>query len=110
MNRDETVALFLQGKEVWNAWAEKMLAERKAMEADGRWAAERRPGWAAERRYPWSKPEPKNEETRAWMEAAAADLSYCLFLVRGGKAIDEAARETKKEDGSPPPTGQINLD
>jgi hypothetical protein len=22
MNRDETVALFLQGKEAWNAWAE----------------------------------------------------------------------------------------
>jgi hypothetical protein len=36
MNRDETVALFLQGKEAWNAWAAKMLAERKAMEADGR--------------------------------------------------------------------------
>jgi hypothetical protein len=36
MNRDETVTLFLQGHEARNAWAEKMLAERKAMEADGR--------------------------------------------------------------------------
>jgi hypothetical protein len=36
MNRDERVALFLQGREAWNAWAEKMLAEKKAMEADGR--------------------------------------------------------------------------
>ncbi len=33
MNRDETVALFLQGREAWNAWAEKMLAGRKALEA-----------------------------------------------------------------------------
>jgi hypothetical protein len=36
MTRDETVALFLQGREAWNAWAEKMLAEPKAMETDGR--------------------------------------------------------------------------
>jgi Pentapeptide repeats (9 copies) len=103
MTRDETVALFLQGKKAWNAWAEKMLAERKAMEADGRWAAERRPGWAVERKYPWDKLEPKNEETGAWIEAAAADLSHCRFLVRGGKGINEAAGETKKEDRSPPP-------
>jgi hypothetical protein len=41
MTRDETVALFLRGREAWNAWAEKMLAERKAMEEDGRWAAEK---------------------------------------------------------------------
>jgi hypothetical protein len=33
MTRDETAALFLQGKEAWNAWAEKMLAERKAIES-----------------------------------------------------------------------------
>ena len=41
MTRHETVALFLRGKEAWNAWATKMLAERKAMEADGRWACRR---------------------------------------------------------------------
>ena len=27
MTRDETVALFLQGRDAWNGWAEKMLAE-----------------------------------------------------------------------------------
>jgi hypothetical protein len=35
MNRNETVALFLQGKDAWNAWAEKMLTERKAFEEAG---------------------------------------------------------------------------
>jgi hypothetical protein len=35
MNRENTVALFLRGREAWNAWAEKMLCERKAMEAAG---------------------------------------------------------------------------
>ena len=43
MDRDQTVALFLEGREAWNAWAEARLAERKAMEADGRWSAEKRP-------------------------------------------------------------------
>ncbi len=28
MNQDQTIALFLQGKDAWNAWAEAMLAER----------------------------------------------------------------------------------
>ena len=70
MTRDETVALFLEceakraearaaalaegkdeggantaaheaAKAHWNAWAEPLLAERKAMEAAGRWAAEK---------------------------------------------------------------------
>lgn len=30
----------------WNAWAEAMLAERKAMEADGRWDASKA-DWSA---------------------------------------------------------------
>ena len=51
-----------------------MLAERKAMEADGRWAV----GECC-----FGAPQAKNNETRAWMEAASADFSRCLFLVRG---------------------------
>ena len=39
MTRDETIALFLQGREAWNAWAEAMLAERKALEEAGEWDA-----------------------------------------------------------------------
>jgi hypothetical protein len=37
MNHDETLALFAQGKEAWNEWAERMLAERKALEEKGEW-------------------------------------------------------------------------
>jgi hypothetical protein len=50
----------LQGKEAWNAWAEKMLAGRKAMEADGRWTA----------------------EEEKWIEESRADFSRCLFSKR----------------------------
>jgi hypothetical protein len=91
MHRDKTIELFLQGREAWNAWAERMLGERKAMEADGRWAADR---------DVLGSLEPKNDETRAWMEAAAADFSRCLFLVRGAERTKEAAGETKDEDAS----------
>src|SRR5215469_1361473 len=70
MTRDETVALFLQGREAWSAWAERALAERKAIVADGFWAAETTAaGYLA----------PKNAKTRAWVEAAQADFSRCLF-------------------------------
>ena len=124
MTRDETVALFLecegkrgearaaalaQGKSEdeardiaheaakahWNAWAEGLLAERKAMEADGRWVAEK--DWRGSL-------EPKNAETSTWMEKAAASFSRCLFLVPGGEGTKETAGEEEKEntDGEPP--------
>ncbi len=103
MTRDETVALFeaceakrrearaaalAEGKDEgganaagrgaakahWNAWAEGLLAERKAMESDGRWAA----------KEVWSGGlKPKNVEIQSWMDKAAADFSGCLFLVAG---------------------------
>ncbi|MFZ4761997.1 MAG: pentapeptide repeat-containing protein [Alphaproteobacteria bacterium] len=41
MNQDETIALFEQGKEAWNVWANNMLAEKKQLEAEGRWEKER---------------------------------------------------------------------
>ncbi len=121
MTRDETVALFLEceakraaaraaapaegkdedganaaaheaAKAHWNAWAEARLAERKAMEADGRWAAEKNV---------YGNLELRNPETRAWMELAEADFSRCLFLVRGVEGTKETAGEEKKvsEDG-----------
>ena len=121
MTRDETVALFLEceakraaaraaapaegkdedganaaaheaAKAHWNAWAEARLAERKAMEADGRWAAGKNV---------YGNLEPRNPETRAWMELAEANFSRCLFLVRGVEGTKETAGEEKKvsEDG-----------
>ena len=100
MTRDETVALFLEceakraearaaalaegkdeddadsiaheaAKAHWNAWAEPLLAERKAMEADGRWAAEK---------DAWRSSKPKNEETRAWMEKPRLTSPAVSFL------------------------------
>jgi Pentapeptide repeats (9 copies) len=91
MTRDERVALFFQGKEAWNAWAGDMLAKRKSMEKDGRWAAEK---------DVLGSLEPKNDETRAWMEAARVDFSRCLFLVRGAEGTKEAAGKAEKEEAA----------
>jgi hypothetical protein len=50
-----------------------MLAESKAMGADGLWAMEENL---------LGDLEPKKKETSVWMEAASADFSRCFFQVR----------------------------
>jgi uncharacterized protein YjbI with pentapeptide repeats len=88
MTREETVVLFLQGREAWNAWAERTLAERKAIAADGFWAAEMTAsGYLA----------PKNAKTRAWMDAAQADFSRCLFGPHSPAQNREAAGDEAGE-------------
>jgi hypothetical protein len=37
MNKDETLALYEQGKDAWNAWAKEMLKRRAEMETAGTW-------------------------------------------------------------------------
>ena len=132
MTRDETVALFLecdakraearaaalaQGKSErdadaaaheaakahWNAWAEPLLAEHKAMEADGRWVAEK--DWTGDL-------EPKNAETRDWMKKAEAIFFRCLFLVRGAEGTKATAgeRENKESEDGEPPVKLIQLE
>jgi hypothetical protein len=81
MNRDETAELFLQGREAWNAWAEGLLAERKALEAAGT--------WKSRREWPWEPEKGENPETQAWLDKAFADFSRCLFLVRGAEGTQE---------------------
>ena len=46
-------------KDHWNAWANGLIAERNAMEEDGRWASE--------------------VEKQAWLSRATVDFSFCLF-------------------------------
>ncbi|PTR09408.1 hypothetical protein C8R32_10324 [Nitrosospira sp. Nsp5] len=39
MNKEESLALLAQGKEAWNEWAQRILAERAELEATGLWEA-----------------------------------------------------------------------
>ena len=80
-------------KEHWNAWAEDMLAKRKALEESGAWAVE----WVVER-FPFLPNQAKNAETRAWMEEAEASFSRCLFFSKGGEGTQEAPGGDHKEE------------
>lgn len=64
MNKAETLALFAQGKQAWNEWAEEMRAKRKALEEKGE----------------WSEAHPRNDATRAWFDAARADFTGHSFV------------------------------
>ena len=89
MNQDETIALFLQGKGTWNAWAEAMLAERKAIEADGRWSAE-------------------DDVPRAWMDKASADFSALWLKTQALTDAKEAkGRGAKEQDADAPSVKSI---
>lgn len=66
MNKEETWALFKQGKDAWNAWADRMLAKRKALEEAGEW------------RIDW-RGVGENEKTKIWLEAAKADFDKRIF-------------------------------
>ena len=66
MNREETLALYAQGRDAWNAWAQNMLDERAAMEKAGTWAAEQDES---------NSPKAKNGVTSAWMQTAISDFS-----------------------------------
>jgi hypothetical protein len=79
-----------------------MLAERAAMEADGRWAAEK---------ISLGDLQPRNEETSVWMKAATADFYRCLFLVKGAEQIEETPENAKKWlDSSQLPLKPISVD
>jgi uncharacterized protein YjbI with pentapeptide repeats len=94
MTRDETVALFLQGKDSWNAWAERALAEREAIVAGGFWVAETTAaGYLT----------PKNAKTRGWMEAAQADFSRCVFGPQSSPQNREIAGDDQGRDGGVDP-------
>jgi len=98
MTRDETAALFLEShakrkealaegksqneaqeaaKAHWNAWADRLLVERKAMETDGRWSLQ-----------------PENPATKNWLHCAKADFAFSKFVGKG--LIDgEVGTDTK---------------
>jgi hypothetical protein len=97
MNRDATVELFLKGREAWNAWAEGLLAERKALEDAGT--------WKLRREYYWDREKGENLETRTWLDKAAANFSSCFFLLQGMQGTKKASNS-----GDGPPVISIELE
>ena len=62
MNKEESLALFHQGRAAWNTWAEEQLAERRKLKEAGDWIED-------------PESDKQNDATRAWHETATADFS-----------------------------------
>jgi uncharacterized protein YjbI with pentapeptide repeats len=74
MNKDETLALWAQGKDAWNDWAQAMLDRRRDMEKAGTWAVNPR---GTEIILPDHSR--GNPETEAWFRDAKADFTRHVF-------------------------------
>lgn len=66
MNREETLALYEQGVEAWNKWANEMLEERKKLEEAGEWKF---------KTEAHSLTVPGSEQTQSWLKKVKADFS-----------------------------------
>ena len=88
MNQDESIALWRQGKEAWNAWAEEMLRQKAELEKAGTWNGDKSED-------EWS------DETRKWDEAAQTDLSGLRFVTRALTGAAEKQVGQEKESSRP---------
>jgi uncharacterized protein YjbI with pentapeptide repeats len=95
MNRDKSIALWRQGKEVWNAWADDMLRQKAELEKAGTWQVKEeevttegfaKTGYAIQG---------QSDETRKWIDAACIDLSGVRFIMHG---FADAARSSGEQN------------
>jgi hypothetical protein len=63
-----TLTRHAEGKDVWNSWANGMLALKAALEAAGQWAARRG-------EFAWDSLKGDNEPTQVWLALASAMFS-----------------------------------
>jgi len=70
MNQEQSIALWRQGKEAWNAWVNEMLAKRETLCTSGKWSVK------ADYKGEIS---PSNSETTEWLECAKSDFSSFVF-------------------------------
>ncbi len=72
MNKEETLALYAQGKEAWNVWAKAVLASQKCKEPWHMWPLDDVDGPSLSERQ---------EESKAWRNEAKADFSGHHFAI-----------------------------
>ena len=85
----------------WNAWAEDILAERKTLRSSGVWSLEETRSGSLE---------PKNAETRKWMEEAATSFSKCLFLSKRHEETQQAGQDEGQPGDNELPVKVIPVD
>lgn len=81
MNRDETLALYDKGRDAWNAWAEKLLAKKAALEKVGEWETKRE-AWDQDARAEFS--------SKAVPHTFLPELNLNEFKFPGAASFDNA--------------------
>ena len=71
MNRDESIALWRQGRRAWNSWANDMLAKKAELKEAAPWQTSYLDGTKV-----------SSDEARAWVEAASVNFSGLRFTQR----------------------------
>jgi len=93
MDQQQSIELWLKGKEAWNKWAKGMLVERKKLEDSGEWSAE------VDMLAPLGE---QNEKTHAWIEKANVNFSRLEFpfAIERNSSRDNEQRQNSSEAGS----------
>lgn len=71
MNQEESIALYKEGVDSWNKWANEMLAQKQALEDDKQWQID-------------VSGEGGNDSTKNWIQKASVDFSGCVFEQNSG--------------------------
>lgn len=90
MNQEKSIKLFLQGREAWNAWAERLLRRKRQLIKAGVWFTNREFDFEAG----YYRTVGLNEATTNWLERAYVDFS-CLRFIAG----DETSNKSKARNG-----------
>ena len=81
-------------KAIWNAWADPLIAEKKALEEAGKWDALR--NFDLKRQV--FRHFGNNDETRKWLEAAEVNLSSLRFILSKDSGEPERGESGPADD------------
>lgn len=71
MNQEQSIALWRQGKEAWNAWANAMLQRQEGLKRSGL--------WKTTSAYPFELEQGDSDEAKNWFDEARVDFKGVIF-------------------------------
>lgn len=92
MNQEKSINLFLQGKDAWNIWAERLLRRKKKLIDAGEWFMNREFDFEAG----YYRTVGLNDATASWLDRAYVDFS-CLRFIAGDEASNKSKARNREE-------------
>jgi uncharacterized protein YjbI with pentapeptide repeats len=89
---------FLQGKEVWNKWANEMLARKEKLKQADKWKV--REGFDTQGRYRAMSADTSTPEIQAWLDEAYVDFSNLIFQTEQSSDLQDVGEDKVKEKQS----------